>query len=198
MIGRSFPPRRHIPQRQWRGALLLLLLLAARRPDDCLLKAHGTHPVSPGPAMPSRAVACPPTVGAMHAAGRFPLQPPHSMRHPLLGWKAQTPMSRGGPGMPLDPCEAHVLAQFPQALAKVRAERAKDGFLPLWRYDADVVSARPPDMAVVVPCSHGGFSFGWPWRLHPGSNHIPLHESTPERQSLFESHRQRRWLTHWS
>ena len=36
------------------------------------------------------------------------------------------------------------------------------------------------------------------WRVHTGRNHNPLHESTPERQSLFESHRQRRWLTHWS
>jgi len=61
-----------------------------------------------------------------------------------------------------------------------------------------VVSAIPPDMALVLPFSHCGFSFLWPWRVHNGRNHIPLHESTPERQSLFESHRQRRWLTHWS
>jgi two-component system CheB/CheR fusion protein len=53
-------------------------------------------------------------------------------------------------------------------------------------------------MALVLPFSHCGFSFLWPWRVHTGRNHIPLHESTPERQSLFESHRQRRWLTHWS
>jgi hypothetical protein len=50
-------------------------------------------------------------------------------------------------------------------------------------------------MALVVPFAHCGFSFVWPWRVHTGRNHIPLHESTPERQSLFESHRQRRWLT---
>src|SRR5262245_43688498 len=53
-------------------------------------------------------------------------------------------------------------------------------------------------MALVVPCAHGGFSFMWPWRVHSGRNHLPLHGSTPERQSLFESHRQRRWLTYWS
>jgi len=100
--------------------------------------------------------------------------------------------------MPLDPFDAHVIAEFPQALTDVRAERAKDCFLPLLRYDDDVVSAIPPDMALVVPFSHCGFSLVWPWRVHNGRNHIPLHESTPERQSLFESHRQRRWLTHWS
>ena len=103
-----------------------------------------------------------------------------------------------GHGMPLDPFDAHVIAEFPQALTDVRAERAKDCFLPLLRYDDDVVSAIPPDMALVVPFSHCGFSLVWPWRVHNGRNHIPLHESTPERQSLFESHRQRRWLTHWS
>src|SRR5215211_5177835 len=53
-------------------------------------------------------------------------------------------------------------------------------------------------MALVLPFSHCGFSFVWPWRVHTGRNHISLHESTPERQSLFESHRQRRWLTQWS
>src|SRR5437868_14317260 len=32
-----------------------------------------------------------------------------------------------------------------------------------------------------------------------GLHHMALFpHSTPERQSLFESHRQRRWLTHWS
>src|SRR5207244_1684371 len=77
-------------------------------------------------------------------------------------------------------------------------DTTKDCFLPIFRYDDDVVSAIPPDMALVVPFSHCGFSFVWPWRVHTGRNHIPLHESTPERQSLCESHRQRRWLTHWS
>src|SRR5438270_5080572 len=40
-----------------------------------------------------------------------------------------------------------------------------------------------------------GFSVAWKAGLH----HKALFpHSTPERQSLFESHRQRRWLTHWS
>jgi hypothetical protein len=43
-----------------------------------------------------------------------------------------------------------------------------------------------------------GFSFSWPWRVHDRRNPIVLPRSTPERQSLVESHRQRRWLTHWS
>ena len=102
-----------------------------------------------------------------------------------------------GHGMPFDQLDAHWLAECPQNLSDVRAERAKS-FLPLLRYHDNVVSAIPPDGALVVPCSHGGFSFVWPWRVHPGRNHSPLHESTPERQSLFESRRQRRWLTYWS
>src|SRR2546423_13255065 len=39
-----------------------------------------------------------------------------------------------------------------------------------------------------------GFYVAWKAGLH----HKTLFpHSTPERQSLFESHRQRRWLTHW-
>src|SRR5205823_12417723 len=39
-----------------------------------------------------------------------------------------------------------------------------------------------------------GFYVAWTAGLH----HKALFpHSTPERQSLFESHRQRRWLTHW-
>jgi hypothetical protein len=101
-------------------------------------------------------------------------------------------------GMPLDPFDTHLIAEFPQDLANILAERTKDCFLPICRYDDKVVSAIPPDMALVLPVSHGGCSFVWSWRVHNGRNHIPLHKSTPERQSLFESHRQRRWLTHWS
>jgi hypothetical protein len=100
--------------------------------------------------------------------------------------------------MPLDQFDTHLVAELPQDLANILAERAQDCFLPLLRYDDDVVSAIPPDIALVVPCAHCGFSFVWPWRVHTGRNHIPLHESTLERQSLFESHRQRRWLTCWS
>src|SRR5205085_11896976 len=46
----------------------------------------------------------------------------------------------------------------PQDLANVLAECAKDCFLPILRYDDNVVSAIPPDMAVVVPFSHDGVS----------------------------------------
>src|SRR6266566_2211215 len=194
----SFPPRRKIPQRQLLGAFLLLLLISDVLPDDGLLEADGTHTVSPGPEMQPREVAGPPKVFAMNADSGFPLQPSDSIRHTVFGGHAQTQMHMVRHGMPLDQFDAHLIAEFPQDLANVLAERAKDCFLPIFRYDDDVVSAIPPDMALVVPFSHGGFSFVWPWRVHTGRNHIPLHESTPERQSLFESHRQRRWLTHWS
>ena len=191
-------PRQKISQRQLLGALLLLLLIPDGLPDDRRIEADGTHTVSSGPAMQPREVAGPPKICAMHADGGFPLQAPHSIRHTLLGGHAQTHMPMVGHGMPFDQLDAHWLAEYPQNLSDVRAERAKDGFLPLLRYDDNVVSAIPPDGALVVPCSHGGFSFVWPWRVHPGRNHSPLHESTPERQSLFESRRQRRWLTYWS
>ncbi len=143
-------------------------------------------------------VACPSQVFAMNAAGRFPFQPPYSIRHTILGWNAQTQMHMVGHGIPLDQFDTHLIAEFPQELADVLTERTKDCLLPLLRYDDDVVSAIPPDMALVVPFAHCGFSFWWPWRVHNGRNRISLHASTPERQSLFESHRQRRWLTHWS
>ena len=194
----SLPPRQKISQRQLLGALLLLLLMPDVLPDDRLIEADGTHTVSSGPEMPPREVAGPPKIFAMNADGGFPLQAPHSIRHTLLGGNAQTQRHMVGHGMPFNQLDAHVLAEFPQNRADVLAERAKDGFLPLLRYDDNVVSAIPPDMALVLPFSHCGFSFVWPWRVHPGRNHRPLHESTPERQSLFESHRQRRWLTYWS
>ena len=57
-------------------------------------------------------------------------------------------------------------------------EMTKDCLLPILRYDDDVVAAIPPDMALVLPCSPWGFSFLWPWRVHTGSNHLPLHAST--------------------
>jgi len=134
----------------------------------------------------------------MNAAGRFPFQPPYSIRHTILGWNAQAQMYMVGHSMPLDQFDTHLIAEFPQELADVLTERTKDCLLPLLRYDDDVVSAIPPDMALVVPFAHCGFSFWWPWRVHNGRNRISLHASTPERQSLFESHRQRRWLTCWS
>jgi len=134
----------------------------------------------------------------MHVDGRFSLQPPSRMRPTILGWHTQTHMHMVGPSMPLAPFDTHLMAECPQDVADVLAERTKDGFLPLWRYEDGVVSAIPPDMALVVPCAHCGFSFWWPWRVHNGRNHLSLPESTLERQSLFESHRQRRWLTHWS
>jgi hypothetical protein len=77
MIGLALPPRRTILPRQLRGAFLLLLLQAAGLPDDCCIEADGTRTVSPGPAMQPRAVAGRPKVGAMHATGGFPLQPPY-------------------------------------------------------------------------------------------------------------------------
>jgi len=116
------------------GALLLLLLIPDVLPDDRLIEADGTHTVSPGPEMQPREVAGPPKICAMHADGGFPLQAPHSIRHTLLGGNAQTQMHLVGHGMPFDQLEAHLIAQFPQDLANVLAERAKDCFLPLWRY----------------------------------------------------------------
>src|SRR5206468_8555044 len=101
-------------------------------------------------------------------------------RHTILGGNAQTQMYMVGHGMPLNQFDTHLVAEFPQDLANILAERAKDCFLPIFRYDDNVVSAIPPDMALVLPFSHCGFSFVWPWRVHPGRNHSPLHESTPE------------------
>ena len=59
----------------------------------------------------------------------FPFQAPHSIRHTLLGGNAQTQMHMVGHGMPFDQLDAHLMAEFPQNLADVLAERAKDCFL---------------------------------------------------------------------
>jgi hypothetical protein len=103
-----------------------------------------------------------------------------------------------GHRMPLNQLNPQLGAEVPQDLPDILAERAKDCFLPIFRYDNDVVPAIPPDVALTLPLLHGGFSSSWPWRAQEGRNHLSPHESTPERQSLFESHRQRRWLTRWN
>ena len=122
----ALPPRRKIPHRQLLSALLLLLLMPDVLPDDCLLEADGTHTVSPGPEVQPREVACPTKIFAMNADGGFPLQPPHGIRPTLLGGNAQAQMSMVGHGIPLDHFDTHLVAEFPQDLAHIRAERAKD------------------------------------------------------------------------
>ena len=104
----------------------------------------------------------------MTAESGLPLQPPDSLCHPILGWHAQTPRPMVGPGVPRDPGDTHWCAAFPEALADGLAERTKDGLVPIGRYDAEVVSAIPPDLAWVVPGSPGGCSCVWPWRVHTG------------------------------
>src|SRR4030095_16486541 len=128
MVMLAFPSRRNISQRQLLGALLLLLLIADVLPDDGLLEADGTHTVSPGPEMQPREVAGPPKIFTMNADGGFPFQAPHSIRHTILGGNAQTQMHMVGHGMPFDQLDAHLMAEFPQNLADVLAERAKDCF----------------------------------------------------------------------
>src|SRR5262249_61873537 len=89
---------------------------------------------------------------------------PTPLKHPL-GWNAQAQMHMVGQSMPLDQFDTHLLTEFPQDLADVLTERTKDCFLPIFRYDDDVVSAIPPDMALILPFAHCGFSFVWPWRV---------------------------------
>src|SRR5437763_1678395 len=100
------------------------------------------------------AVPSPPPILPVNTDGRFPFQAPHDIGHTILGGNAQTQMHIVGHGMPLNQFDAHLIAEFPQDLANVLAECAKDCFLPILRYDDNVVSAIPPDMAVVVPFSH--------------------------------------------
>src|SRR5919109_2217413 len=107
MVMLALPPRRKIPQRQLLGALLLLLLIPDVLPDDCLLEADGTHTVAPGPEVQPREVAGPPKICAMNADGGFPFQPPHGIRHTILGGHAQTPMDMVGHGRPCDPFDTH-------------------------------------------------------------------------------------------
>ena len=128
----------------------------------------------------------------------LPCQPSHCLRHALLRWNAPAYVHMVRHRLPFDPLKAGWATEFPQALPDVLAEGATDGLLPICRSDNEVVSAIPPYVALTLPRAHRGCSSSWPWRVHEGRNHIARHESTPERQSPFESHRQRRWLTCWS
>ena len=179
-------------------ALLLLLLVPDVLPHHLLISPHGTDAVPSCPAMEPGDIAYPPSILPVKTDGRCPFQPAHRIGHTIFGGNTQTKMHMIRHRMAFDSLDAHVVTEFPEDLADIFPERAKDCLLAIFWYDNNVVSAIPPDMALVLPFSHWGFSCLWPWRVHNGRNHIPLHESTPERQSLFESHRQRRWLTHWS
>jgi hypothetical protein len=148
MVMLALPLRRKIPQRQLLGALLLLLLIPEVLPDDCLLEADGTHTVSPGPEVQPREVAGPPKIFAMKADGGFPFQPPHGIRHTILWGNAQTQMYVVGHGMPLDQFDTHLVAELPQDLAHILAERAKDCFLPIFRYEALVPFDGRPSQAI--------------------------------------------------
>jgi hypothetical protein len=57
--------------------------------------------------------------------------------------------------MPFDQLEAHLGTEFPEELTDIFPERAKDCLLAVFWYDDKVVSALPPDMALVLLCSHG-------------------------------------------
>src|SRR5687768_1307490 len=109
----SLLPRRKIPQRQLLSAFLLLLLIADVLPDDCFIKADGTHTVSPRPEMQPCEVACPPKVFAMNTDSGFPFQPPYRIRHTILRRNAQTQMHMVRHGMPLDQFDTHLIAEFP-------------------------------------------------------------------------------------
>jgi hypothetical protein len=56
--------------------------------------------------------------------------------------------------MAFDSLDAHLGTAFPKDLSDIFPERAKDGLLAIFWYDDNVVSAIPPDMALVLPFSH--------------------------------------------
>jgi hypothetical protein len=57
-----------------------------------------------------------------------------------------------------DQLEIELLTDLSQDATNVFAQSAKDCFLPLFRYDNHMVPAIPFDVALPLPCSHGGFS----------------------------------------
>ena len=180
------------------GVLFLLLLIPDVLSNDGFIEPDGTHAVPSGPEMEPCEGAHTPQIFAVNADRRFSFQPADRIGHTVLRRNAHTEVHMIRHRMAFDPLDAHLVTEFPEDLADIFPERAKDCLLAVFWYDDNVVSAIPPDRALVLPFAPCGFSFVWPWRVHPGRNHSPLHESTPERQSLFESHRQRRWLTYWS
>jgi len=96
-------------------------------------------------------MAYPPQRLPVHTDGRFPLQPAHRIGHTLFGGHTQTAMPRIRHRMAFDQLDAHVVTAFPEDLADIFPERAKDCLLAIFWYDDHVVSARPPDMALVLP-----------------------------------------------
>jgi hypothetical protein len=187
-----------VSQAQLLCLFLLMFLIPDVLPDRRFISPNRTHAVALGPEMHPRKITGPAKILPVNPNRRLAFQSFHSIRHAIRGRNAQTHMYMIGHCMPLNQLDPQLLAKVPQGLPDILAERAKDCFLPIFRYYSDVVPAIPPDVALTLPLSHCGFSSSWPWRVQEGRNHSSPHESTPERQSLFESHRQWRWLTRWS
>src|SRR5713226_2583609 len=91
---------------------------------------------------------------AVNTDGRFPFQPANRICHTILGGNTQTEMHMIWHRMAFDQLDAQLVTELPENLPDIFPERAKDCLLVIFRYDYNVVSAIPPDMALVVPFSH--------------------------------------------
>jgi len=105
--------------------------------------------------------------------GRFPFNRPTALATLYLG-NTQTEMHMIGIAWPsTNSCPfGH---RVPGGSFRYLPKRAKDCLLAIFWYDTNVVSAIPPDMALVLPFAHMCFSFAWPcgsmWRNHISRPH---------------------------
>jgi hypothetical protein len=137
------------------GVLFLLLLIPDVLSDDGFIEPDGTHAVPSGPEMEPCEGAHTPQIFAVNADRRFSFQPADRIGHTVLRRNAHTEVHMIRHRMAFDQLDAHLVTEFPEDLADIFPERAKDCLLAVFWYDDKVVSAIPPDMALVLPFSHG-------------------------------------------
>ena len=133
----------------------------------------------------------------MHAACRLACEPSYCVGHTERGRNAETQGHMIGHRVALHPFDALLLIEFPDDPLACCGALPRDHTTSVLWDEHNVILAIPTDVRWALPVSHE--------TLLPSERGGSLQGGvsttggrTTERQSLCESHRQRRWLTCWS
>ena len=117
-------------------------------------------------------------------------QIPNRHRYAVLRWYAQQHMYMVRHCIALLHFYAFLSAQIPQYLSYSTPKLSIDNFLTVLRQNYHMILAFPSHMCLTSPIFHNGP----PCPLGPSSLEDRLSYLRLERQSLFNSHRQSRWI----
>ena len=117
-------------------------------------------------------------------------QIPNRHRYAVLRWYAQQHMDMVRHRIALLHFYAFLSAQIPQYLSNPTPKLPIHHFLPVLRQNDYMILAFPSYMCLTLSIFH----YGPPWPLGPSSLEDRLSYLPLQRQSLFNSHRQSRWI----